>query len=258
MAERALLIVVGLTGVGKSTTLEALRTTVPGARLLPNRRALADALIIPEAQRLEGVPQQPVRDRLERFRLTARYRRAHPGGVAHALERYLASDAPGASDAPLALFDNLRGEDEVGYAVEVFAHARFVALEAPAAVRVLRLAGRGDAFDRVGAGDAVHHAPNDEAHHEAHGAMRDALLARLQRIEGLERLTDLARLAADAARLDPDAVATGARVVAEESLHYDPLAAWQRLEPLPAHRRLRLDTGRLDPRQVARRLASWL
>ncbi len=250
MAERALVILVGLTGVGKSTTLEALRTMVSGARLLPNRRALADALVIPEAQRLEGMAQRPVRDRLERFRLTARYRRAHPGGMAHALERYLASEAPGANDAPLALFDNLRGEDEVGYAVEVFAHARFVALEAPAAIRVLRLAGRGDAFDRVGSADTV---PQT-----AHGAAHDALLARLRRIEGLERLADLAGLAADAAGLDPDAVETGARVVAEESLHYDPGAAWQRLDPLPERRRLRLDTGRLDPRQVARRLASWL
>jgi hypothetical protein len=246
VAERALLIVVGLTGVGKSTALEALRATVAGARLLPNRRALADALVIPEAQRLEGEPQQPVRDRLERFRLTARYRRAHPGGMAHALQRYLASDVPGASDARLLLFDNLRGEDEVGYAAEAFPGARFVALEAPAAVRVLRLAGRGDAFDRVGPGEA------------AHDATHDALLARLQRIEGLERLADLPRLATDAAGLDPDAVETGARVVAEESLHYDPAAAWHRLEPLPERRRLRLDTGRLEPREVARRLASGM
>lgn len=250
MAERALLIVVGLTGVGKSTTLEALRAAVPGARLLPNRRALADALVLPEAQRLEGEPQQPVGDRLERFRLSARYRRAHPGGMAHALQRFLTSDAPGTGDAPLTLFDNLRGAEEVGYAVQAFDDARFVALEAPAAVRVLRLAGRRDAFDHVDAGAAAHRAGRAPGH--------DALLERLRRIEGLERLADLPRLAADAAGLDPDAVETGARVVAEESLHYDPVAAWRRLEPLPERRRLRLDSGRLDPREVVERLASWL
>lgn len=246
MAERALVIVVGLTGVGKSTTLEALRAAVPGARLLPNRRVLTDALVIPEAQRLEGEPQQPVRDRLERFRLTARYRSAHPGGMAHTLERYLASEAPGAGDAPLALFDNLRGEDEVGYAVGAFADARFVALEAPAELRVLRLAGRRDAFDHVVSGET------------SQGAGQPALLSRLQRIEGLERLVDIPRLAAAAAGLDAAAVETGARVVVEESLHYDPEAAWRRLEPLAERRRLRLDTGRLAPHQVARRLASWL
>jgi hypothetical protein len=250
VADGGLLIVVGLTGVGKSTTLEALRKAVPGARLLPNRRALADAYVLPEAQRLEGEPQQPVRDRLERFRLTARYRLAHPGGLAHALACFLADRPLDASRAPLALFDNLRGEAEVAYAVGAFADARFVALEAPAAVRVLRLAGRRDAFDRVGTGDAALDATGGTDH--------DALLARLQRVHGLASLADLPSLAADAAGLDPDAVETGARVVTEESLHYDPVAAWSRLEPLPEHRRLRLDTARLAPQQVVERLASWL
>ncbi len=249
MADGDLLIVVGLTGVGKSTTLDALRATVPGARLLPNRRALADAYVLPEAQRLEGEPVRPVRDRLERFRLSARYREAHPGGLAHALERFLAGEGPPAADAPLLLFDNLRGEDEVAYAVRAFPAARFVALEAPAAVRVLRLAGRHDAFDRI-APAAKGSAPTT--------AGEEALLARLQRIDGLASLADLPRLAADAAGLDPDAVETGARVVSEESLHYDPVAAWRRLEPLPARRRLRLDTARLAPQQVVERLASWL
>jgi hypothetical protein len=236
--ESTLLIFVGLTGVGKSTALAA----VPDALLLPNRRALADTLVIPEAQRLEGEAPRPVRDRLERFRLTARYRREHPGGMAHALERFLAGPRHDAPAAPLLLFDNLRGEDEVGYAVHAFPSARFVALEAPAAVRVLRLPGRGDAFDRVDVGPAAH----------------GALLARLQGIEGLARLTDLPGLAAAAAGLDPDAVETGARVVVEESLHYDPEAAWRRLEPLPERRRLQLDTGRLDPGGVASRLQAWL
>jgi hypothetical protein len=248
VADGDLLIVVGLTGVGKSTTLDALRAAVPGARLLPNRRALADAYVLPEAQRLGGEPVRPVRDRLERFRLSARYREAHPGGLAHALERFLASEEPPAGDAPLLLFDNLRGEDEVAYAARAFPAARFVALEAPAAVRVLRLAGRHDAFDRVAPAAATPAAAGE----------REALRGRLQRIDGLGTLVDLPRLVADAAGLDPDAVETGARVVTEESLHYDPVAAWHRLEPLPARRRLRLDTARLAPDEVVERLASWL
>jgi len=254
VADRDLLIVVGLTGVGKSTTLEALLKVVPGARLLPNRRALADALVLPEAQRLEGEPPQPVRDRLERFRLSARYRRAHPGGMARALERFLASEGSRAAGAPLALFDNLRGEDEVAYAVGAFPDARFVVLEAPAAVRVLRLAGRRDTFDRVGSGGAA----SDAARDVTSAADHDGLLARLQRVDGMASLADLSRLAADAAGLEPDAVEAGARVVAGESLHYDPVGAWSRLEPLPEHRRLRLDTAQLTPQQVVGRLASWL
>ncbi|MEJ2289686.1 MAG: ATPase [Deinococcales bacterium] len=237
-----LVVLVGLTGVGKSTAVGALRTAVPGTVLLPNRRELADRIVIPDAQRLAGEPVHPVRDRLQRFRLTARYREAHPGGLAHALERYLAREG-GAVDAPLLLFDNLRGEAEVGYACERFPRARFIVLEAPAATRVLRLAGRHDVFDRAGS---------------PRGAAADALLARLARVEGLDALLDLHTLAAEADGLDPEAVETGARVVAEESLHYDPGATWRRLDALPAARRIRLDTGRLSPRQVADRLRAWL
>lgn len=239
--DEGLVVLVGLTGVGKSTAVHALLAAAPDARLLPNRRELADRIVIPEAQRAAGEPVGPVHDRVERFRLTARYRADHPGGLAHALARHL-REAPDVDAPGLLLFDNLRGEDEVGYATRAFPDARFVALEAPVATRVLRLAGRRDAFDRVAG------TPQADA----------ALVERLAAVPGLADLTDLAALARAAAGLDPDAVATGARVVAEESLHYDPEAAWAQLEPLPPHRRLRLDTARLDPTEVAAALLGWL
>lgn len=240
-AMAGLLVLVGLTGVGKSTAVHAVLAAAPDARLLPNRRELADRLVIPEAQRAAGEPETPVRDRVERFRLTARYRADHPGGLAHALARYLHDEA-GAATPGLWLFDNLRGEDEVGYAAETFADARFVALEAPVATRILRLAGRSDAFDRVADAPKAH----------------AALVERLAAVPGLAGLTDLDGLAGAAGGLDADAVVMGARVVAEESLHYDPDAAWARLEPLPPRRRLRLDTGRLRPAEVAVVLLDWL
>lgn len=241
-AHAPLVVLVGLTGVGKSTAVQAMRTAVPGAAVLPNRRELADRIVIPDAQRLAGEPLEPVRDRLQRFRLSARYAEAHPGGLAHALERYLSREGE-ALDAPLLLFDNLRGEAEVAYACERFPGARFIVLEAPAAMRVLRLAGRHDAFDRT---------------ESASGPAPAALLARLERVDGLAGLLDLRGLAADAEGLDPEAVETGARVVAEESLHYDIGATWRRLEALPTEQRIRLDTGRLSPHQVGDRLVAWL
>ena len=241
-AHAALVVLVGLTGVGKSTAVRALRSAVPAALLLPNRRELADRIVIPEAQRLAGEPLEPVGDRVERFRLSARYREAHPGGMAHALERYLGDGSEGL-DAPLLLFDNLRGEDEVGYASERFPRARFIVLEASAAMRVVRLAGRGDAFDRT--------APPP-------GPAAEALLARLERVPGLSDLLDLARLAADAEGLDPDRVETGARVVAEESRYYDPDATRRRLQGLSGERCIRLDTGRLSAHEVGARLLAWL
>lgn len=242
MSVPELILLVGLTGVGKSTAVAALLEEIPDARLLANRRELADRIVIPEAQRLTGEVPRPVRDRLERFRLTSRYGAVYPGGLAHALDRHLRDLGQG-TPSPLLLFDNLRGEAEVGFACDAFPSARFVVLEAPAAVRVMRLAGRGDAFDRVG---------GVQAHRGT------ALRGRLEAIEGLGQLVDLDALARAAADLDPEAVVVGARVVAEESLHYDPATAWRRLERLPKWRRIRLDTGRLSPSEVVERLRAWL
>ena len=53
--------VVDLTGVGKRTTLAALRRSKGALSLLPNRREFADTLIIPEMQRA-GEPKQKVAD----------------------------------------------------------------------------------------------------------------------------------------------------------------------------------------------------
>ncbi|MEJ2667624.1 MAG: ATPase [Deinococcales bacterium] len=249
MPSPELVIFVGLTGAGKSTAVEALLSAVPGALLLPNRRALTDRIVIPEAQHLAGEDVRPVTDRIERFRLTARYREAHPGGMAHALQRYLEDrDVP--STVPLLVFDNLRGDDEVGFAADAFDGARFVVLEAPAEARILRLAGRHDAFDRAAA------APEPAG--PAVAAEPSGLAARLADVPGLGRLTDPAALLRAARGLDPDAVLTAARIIAEESAHYDDAAAWARLAALPASRRLRLDTGGLSAAEVAGRLRAWL
>lgn len=251
MPAPGLVIFVGLTGAGKSTAVKALRAAAPGALLLPNRRELADRVLIPEAQRLAGEDVRPVRDRIERFRLSARYREAHPGGMAHALQRYLESrDVP--STVSLLIFDNLRGDDEVGFAAAAFDNARFVVLEAPVEARILRLAGRHDAFDRIAPGTAPP-APGAEAAPEPHG-----LAERLAEVPGLARLTDPVALLAAARGLDPDTVLTAARIVSEESAHYDEAAAWARLAALPERRRLRLDTGGVSVSEVAARLRAWL
>jgi hypothetical protein len=147
LAARSLLILVGVTGVGKSTTIAALREAGLDFHLLPNRRALADQLIIPEVQALDGLPIQPVRDRTERFALTRRYRERYPGGIVHALAQLWVSPVLQGS----LLFDGLRGENEVRCAVEQLPLAYFVLLDAPDWVRVQRLLNRNDAFDRASA-----------------------------------------------------------------------------------------------------------
>jgi hypothetical protein len=127
-------IVVGVTGVGKTTTLEALHELGVRFSSLPNRRDLTDAAIF---------GGEAVHDREARFAKTAAYRQAHPGGMAQALEQVFVQ-----LDQPI-LFDGLRGLNEVQHAAQAFAQARFIALDAPDLVRVERLLGRNDQFDAV-------------------------------------------------------------------------------------------------------------
>ncbi len=255
--ELPLVVLVGLTGVGKSTAVKSLLASVPGTVLLPNRRELADRIVIPEAQRLQGVKVEPVHDRLERFRLSGRYRLDHAGGLAHALARFLAQEPP-TPGAPLLLFDSLRGADEVRFAATSFVAARFIVLEAPPEARALRLATRGDAFDRV-AGPTGSGAATRAADATAGGAAPEASLARrLAEVPGLAGLFDVPALARAARDLDPAAVVTAARVVAEESGLYDEAGAWAFLKDLELARRLRLDTGRSPAARVAARIRAWL
>jgi predicted ATPase len=127
-------ILVGVTGVGKTTTLEALQNLGVNFFCLPNRREITDAAIF---------GGEVVRDREVRFARTAAYRQVHPGGMAQALEQVFVQ-----ASMPI-LFDGLRGLNEVQHAANAFAFARFIALDAPDLVRVQRLLGRGDSFDAV-------------------------------------------------------------------------------------------------------------
>ena len=146
IVERDLLILVGLTGVGKTTTVRALRECVLAFDLLPNRRALTDEHMIGWLQDRDGQPRTPVVDRAERFALTRRYREIHPGGMAHVL----AGLCDGEWSSPLLVFDGLRGVSEVLAAARELPRSRFLVLTAPHGVRLLRLLGRDDDFDTIG------------------------------------------------------------------------------------------------------------
>lgn len=131
-----LIILVGLTGVGKSSVISAVNYPT-----LPDRREVVDRFVLP----LFGHQPGAKLDRTQRFEITRKFREQHPGGVAEALlEAWV-------QPLELQLFDGLRGEDEVRFALEKFPRALFVVLGASDLARLSRLLKRGDSFDNVGA-----------------------------------------------------------------------------------------------------------
>lgn len=232
-----LLIVMGLTGVGKSTAVAALTESYT---LLPNRRDLTDALIIPAVQRADGLPLRAVTNRLERFALTRRYRELQPGGMVGALKDYLQTQNVG--DGPF-VFDNLRGLDEAEAAVSAFPDARFVLLDAPPLVRLSRLVGRRDPFDVVE--DGLKNTPFTE---------------QLSALDGLPELFDVQVLTSWAAEGVPESdLLKAARIIVSESQNYDMGAAADFLRVhKDAYNFLYIDTADLSVEAVRERIREWL
>jgi len=234
--EVPLLVLVGLTGVGKSTLVEAL-----GLPRLPDRRELVDRYVLPRYGARPPLPRE------ERFRYTRLFREEFPGGVAEVLARGYAAPnsflrvrgsarrlgkgftgAPSLAQAklgwykPLLLFDGLRGEAEVAYALENLPQALFVLLHAREATRLKRLLVRKEAFDRV--------------------ALREEELWELRRLaEGVLSPEELA----EALALAPlEEVLAKLKIVAEEKRNYDPEGPLRLLSGHP--RALVLDTEALS------------
>jgi hypothetical protein len=235
-----LLILMGLTGVGKSTAVRALQESGTAFTLLPNRRALTDTHIIPEMQRVDKKPVEPVSDRLERFALTRRYRELYPGGMVHALKRYLEANPP-AEDVCL-VFDNLRGLDEARAAAAAFPEARFILLDAPPLVRLGRLVARRDTFDKVAL--------------EPGGDVQ----AGLQDLEGLKAVFDPDDVVRLAARGVPaDVVRRGVRIILSEAQNYDMDAALAYLRAVKEARDfLHVATDALSVDEVRAQIGAWL
>ncbi len=234
----------GLTGVGKSTAVAALQTGGVPLTLLPNRRTLTDTLIIPEVQRAAGEPVQAVKDRIERFDLTKRYREMHPGGMVHALGRYLQTAPAPPVETDTVVFDNLRGLEEAQAGVKMFPEARFILLDAPPLVRLLRLVGRDDSFDHV----------------SVKGPKSTSFTEQLLAIDKLGTVFDpgeLATLAAQGVRRSN--LLKAVRVILSEAENYDMTAAAEYLRRAKdAHSFLYLDTTKMSVDDVQARIQRWL
>jgi hypothetical protein len=236
MRELVLVVIVGLTGVGKSTMVARLESRLEGARVLPDRRQLTDQVIFPLYR-----GAQAVTDRIDRFALTRRFRDEHPGGMAEVLASLAVAPArPG----PRLIFDGLRGEEEVTCAARLLPRARFVALTAPDFVRLNRLLERGDPFDRAGA------VPSDAR--EATDALAGAagLLSTVETERLRQMIAERVVVAAD--------VKAKLAIVREERRSYDPDRTIAALMAAAPERSLVIDTAAHAIDAVAERAAAFI
>lgn len=246
LAALPLVILVGLTGVGKTTALKQVRQQGLDFTLLPDRRLMTDEIIIAGLQLDQGVEPHPVTDRLERFDYTARYRARFPGGMAHALS-HIAVNIDSVN-WPL-LFDGLRGLEEVQSAAANFPQARFILLDAPDTVRLSRLLERGDTFDITAAPVAP-----------ASPDLVTALLAvpGIQTVFTPEQLAQIAGTAG-ASSVSLESLVQKISIIVEERHNYDSAAARDYLAShVEPERVLVVDTAGQPSEAVAGAVVDWL
>lgn len=247
LVEQDVIIFVGLTGVGKTTTLDAVSALGFSFTLLPNRRSLTDDLLIAELQLADGDPVEAVRDRAQRFAYTRRYRELYAGGMAYALAQLALKVDP--ADPPLRyLFDGLRGANEVTHAAQIFPRASFIVLTASDFVRVQRLLTRNDEFDQVSA-------PNPHAAQDDLPA--DDLLGKAASLFAPSEQRDLQELVRSGA-VDPEELRAKLKIVLTERQNYDSLASIDALNEVAPKRTLVVDTAAHDPQQVGEQIVRFL
>ena len=147
LGEHPLLMLVALTGTGKSTALSLIQQRVGdnAAGIIPTRREVADWIAIPLAQALADEPIVPVPDRVQRFAKTGRFAAQVEGGMAAAFSWLnLADDHTG-----ILLSEGIRGENEIRYALAHFPRWQIVELTLNPLTRLRRLSGRKEDFDRA-------------------------------------------------------------------------------------------------------------
>lgn len=237
-----LLILVGLTGCGKSTAVNALHDVGLAFTLLPNRRELTDELIIRHMQALEGATAVAVTDRVARFEYTRRYRELYPGGMAHALSQWLANpERQLGGHAPL-VFDGLRGANEVTHAAALLPQAWFLFLDAPDFVRVQRLLGRGDVFDQVVAkGNGVTAVPPELSQSPLTASEQERLLNEVAQ-----------------GQIGRDDLIAKLTIVNSERQNYDPAATLQALREYAPQQLIYADTTTQSPEEIAHKVKDVL
>lgn len=162
LANRQVMMLVALTGTGKSTTFETLAELSKDRvsdmmKIIPSRREVADWIAIPTAQALLGEPIEMVTDRVQRFHYTRTFAEHVSGGMAGAFSWVnVSKDYRGH-----ILSEGIRGDNEIRYALENCHDWQIIELALHPIIRLKRLSLRDDVFDKAeGAGD-VSFLPDD-------------------------------------------------------------------------------------------------
>jgi 2-isopropylmalate synthase len=140
------IILVGGTGVGKTTLIDNIQQHFPFKIL--NRRIVVDEHVLPAYEahlKAQGIAFDPS-SRTHRFNSTAWNMQNGNPGLGKLAKEVIEANT---STQHIILFDNLRGEREVEFALNNINNAIFIGLDAPDEVRIRRIMGRGDSFDNL-------------------------------------------------------------------------------------------------------------
>lgn len=245
-----LLIIVGLTGVGKSTVISNLMEERLDLTLLPNRRILTDEIIIP--QMAENKQNLSYFCRVQRFNYTRQYRQFFSGGMAHVLSQIWIN--PQQLQTQL-IFDGLRGKDEVDYAVKAFPEAKFIVLDAPNKVRLQRILKRNDAFDSVNTINS--NSQNQSVDLDKLNSFKALGISEASSVfnsaEEQEILSWVRQGSVTLKELEQKL-----KIVVQEQQNYDSLSTRSTLKKQASERTLVVDTTVYNPQQAASQILSYL
>ncbi|NES73007.1 MAG: AAA family ATPase [Okeania sp. SIO2D1] len=244
----AIVIIVGLTGVGKSTVINTLIESGLDFTLLPNRRTLTTELIIPNIRVTNEQNVQTI-CRIERFKYTRQYQKSFPGGMGHILTQLQVN--PSLINRPL-IFDGLRGENEVTYAANTLKKAKFIILDASLSVRLKRLLTRNDAFDRI-----TKYPDNEVVNQKKIMDFSDFGIPEASNLFTFDEEQEILTLLERGLYNSVD-VCERLNILVEESRNYNSEATKTALQAIAPERILLLDTTRFSPQQITQKILAYL
>lgn len=142
------LVLVGGTGVGKTTLINNLQEKLNFNFEIVDRRSLVDQYVIPDYKRYLNARHVEYDEKSREFRFdsTAWYAKKGNSGLAKLVQNSIKNLK---NSNKVIIVDNLRGELEINYALKNIPEAFFIAMDASSEVRIKRIIGRTEEFDKL-------------------------------------------------------------------------------------------------------------